>query len=95
MNCKPRARTVREKANCCGSVWPRSRPRSQLHRQDSRTGDLRIGRKSGLVEEAIAAAFGAAELEAVRVAQMFTGDLNVVALAAQGRLEAEPAFVPS
>ncbi len=51
------------------------------------TGDLRIGLKSGLVEEAIAAAFGA-DLHAVREAQMFTGDLGeVAALAARGTLE--------
>ncbi|MEP6668052.1 MAG: ATP-dependent DNA ligase [Chthoniobacter sp.] len=51
------------------------------------TGDLRIGLKSGLVEEAIAAAFGA-ELPAVREAQMFTGDLGeVAALAARSALE--------
>jgi DNA ligase-1 len=51
------------------------------------TGDLRIGLKSGLVEEAIAAAFHA-ELEVVREAQMLTGDLGeVAALAAKGTLE--------
>jgi DNA ligase 1 len=51
------------------------------------TGDLRIGLKSGLVEEAIAAAF-CAELDAVREAQMFTGDLGeVAALASKGTLE--------
>jgi DNA ligase-1 len=51
------------------------------------TGDLRIGLKSGLVEEAIAAAFEA-DLDAVREAQMFTGDLGEVAsLAARHALE--------
>jgi len=51
------------------------------------TGDLRIGLKSGLVEEAIAAAFEA-DLAAVREAQMFTGDLGEVAsLAARQALE--------
>ena len=50
------------------------------------TGDLRIGLKSGLVEEAIAAAF-ASDLDAVREAEMFTGDLGeVAALASTGRL---------
>jgi DNA ligase-1 len=50
------------------------------------TGDLRIGLKSGLVEEAIAAAFGA-ELDAIREAQMLTGDLGEVATrAAAGTL---------
>jgi len=43
--------------------------------------------KSGLVEEAVAAAF-TAPLDAVREAQMFTGDLGeVAALALQGKLE--------
>jgi DNA ligase-1 len=50
------------------------------------TGDLRIGLKTGLLEEAVAGAF-AAEVDAVREAQMFTGDLGEVAtLAAAGRL---------
>ncbi len=42
------------------------------------TGDLRIGLKSGLVEEAIAAAFDE-EASAVRQAHMLTGDLGEVA----------------
>jgi len=51
------------------------------------TGDLRIGLKEGLVEEAVAEAFGA-ETTAVREAQMLTGDLGeVAALAARGALE--------
>lgn len=51
------------------------------------TGDLRIGLKSGLVEEAIAAAFQA-DLHTVREAQMFTGDLGeVAALAAKNKLD--------
>ncbi len=51
------------------------------------TGDLRIGLKEGLVEEAVADAFGA-ETAAVREAQMLTGDLGeVAALAARGALE--------
>lgn len=50
------------------------------------TGDLRIGLKEGLVEEAIAAAFGE-ETTAVREAQMLTGDLGEVAMmAARGTL---------
>jgi DNA ligase-1 len=54
------------------------------------TGDLRIGLKDGLVEEAIAEAFGA-DSAAVREAGMLIGDLGEVAvLAAQARLaEAE------
>jgi DNA ligase-1 len=51
------------------------------------TGDLRIGLKEGLVEEAIAAAFSA-ETAAVREAQMLTGDLGEVAsLAARHALD--------
>jgi DNA ligase-1 len=50
------------------------------------TGDLRIGLKEGLVEEAIASAF-AAEINAVREAHMLTGDLGeVAALAARHAL---------
>lgn len=50
------------------------------------TGDLRIGLKEGLVEEAVAGAFGA-EGEEVRKANMLTGDLGMTAvLAKQGRL---------
>jgi len=51
------------------------------------TGDLRIGLKEGLVEEAIAAAFDA-EPAAVQRAHMLTGDLGECAeLARAGRLE--------
>ncbi len=51
------------------------------------TGDLRMGLKEGLVEEAIAAAFDV-ETAAVREAQMLTGDLGeVAALAARGALD--------
>jgi DNA ligase-1 len=51
------------------------------------TGDLRIGLKEGLVEEAIASAFGA-ETQTVREAQMLSGDLGeVAALAARGALD--------
>lgn len=59
-------------------------------------GDLRMGSKEGLVEEAVAAAFGQ-PAEAVRDAAMLIGDLGRAAvLARQGRLgEAEPKpFVP-
>lgn len=48
------------------------------------TGDLRIGLKEGLVEEAIAQAFEA-PLESVREAQMLTGDLGEVAALAARR----------
>lgn len=60
------------------------------------TGELRMGSKEGLVEEAVAAAFGQ-EAEAVREAAMLTGDLGQAArLARAGRLqEAAPRlFVP-
>jgi DNA ligase-1 len=51
------------------------------------TGDLRIGLKEGLVEEAISTAFHA-ELTAVREAQMLAGDLGeTAALAARGALD--------
>jgi DNA ligase 1 len=50
------------------------------------TGDLRIGLKEGLVEDAIATAFQA-EAAAVRHAHMLTGDIGETALLArQGRL---------
>ncbi|MEM1060664.1 MAG: ATP-dependent DNA ligase, partial [Verrucomicrobiota bacterium] len=47
------------------------------------TGDLRIGLKEGLVEEALAAHFGI-EVRALREANMLTGDLGAVAAAATG-----------
>jgi DNA ligase 1 len=51
------------------------------------SGDLRIGLKEGLVEEAIAAAFNA-ELDQVREAHMLTGDLGETAvLALRGSLD--------
>lgn len=48
------------------------------------TGDLRIGLKEGLLEEAIIAAFGA-EPEAVRQAGMLLGDTGALAWAAKNR----------
>jgi DNA ligase-1 len=60
------------------------------------TGDLRMGSKEGLVEEAIAEAFRQSPAE-VRHAAMLTGDLGEAAIRArEGRLEeARPAlFVP-
>jgi DNA ligase 1 len=51
------------------------------------TGDLRIGLREGLVEEAIAAAF-AAPLDEVKEANMLLGDLGATAvLASQGKLQ--------
>src|SRR4029077_10567535 len=50
------------------------------------TGDLRIGLREGLVEEAIAAAFSA-PLDEVKEANMLLGDLGATAvLAARGEL---------
>lgn len=46
------------------------------------TGDLRIGLKEGLLEEALAAAFGV-EPEAVREAGMLLGDMGTLAVAAR------------
>jgi DNA ligase-1 len=60
------------------------------------TGDLRIGLKEGLVEDAIAAAFEAKPAE-VRKAHQLVGDIGTVAVAARhGRLEAAQValFVP-
>lgn len=48
------------------------------------TGDLRIGLKEGLLEEAIIAAFGA-EPDAVRHAGMLLGDTGALAVAAKNR----------
>lgn len=57
------------------------------------TGDLRIGLKEGLVEEAVAAAFRRPP-EEVRQANLLLGDVGAVArLAAQGRLD-EAEMVP-
>jgi DNA ligase-1 len=51
------------------------------------TGDMRIGLKDGLIEEALAAAF-AADPASVREAHMLTGDLGETArLASRGELE--------
>ncbi len=50
------------------------------------TGDLRIGLKEGLLEEAVAAAFGAS-VEEIREANMLLGDIGrTAALAARGAL---------
>lgn len=60
------------------------------------TGELRMGSREGLIEEAVAAAFGQ-EAEAVREAAMLGGDIGRAAvLAREGRLhEASPQpFVP-
>lgn len=57
------------------------------------TGDLRIGLKEGLVEEAIAEAFGEKE-EEVRRVNMLTGDLGKTAVLAKRSELGEAAFTP-
>ena len=57
------------------------------------TGDLRIGLKEGLVEDAIAAAFGAEPAE-VRHAHMLTGDIGETALLARHEKLAEATLRP-
>jgi DNA ligase-1 len=57
------------------------------------TGDLRIGLKEGLVEDAIAAAFGA-EPDAVREAHMLLGDLGATALHARSGTLASVGLLP-
>ena len=61
-------------------------PLEAKHLVNILTGELRIGLKEGLVEEAIAAAFGAA-LEEIKEGNMLLGDIGEVAVrAAHGRL---------
>lgn len=57
------------------------------------TGDLRIGLKEGLVEEAVAVAFGV-PAESVRTAHQLVGDLGEVALLARGGRLEEANVVP-
>lgn len=57
------------------------------------TGDLRIGLKEGLLEEAIAVAFGAEPAE-VRHANMITGDIGETALLARHKKLGEAALRP-
>ena len=57
------------------------------------TGDLRIGLKEGLVEEAVAKAFGALESE-VRQANMLTGDLGATAVLAKVKRLNEAELTP-
>jgi len=57
------------------------------------TGELRIGLKEGLVEEAIAAAFEASS-EEVRVANMLTGDIGHAATLASRRRLREAGLIP-
>src|SRR5690606_1421167 len=57
------------------------------------TGDLRIGLKEGLVEDAVAEAFGA-DASAVRHAHMLTGDLGETAKLARHKKLSEAALRP-
>lgn len=57
------------------------------------TGDLRIGLKEGLVEEAIAQAFGVAP-DAVRQANLLRGHIGETAVLAKGNRLAEASLVP-
>jgi DNA ligase-1 len=57
------------------------------------TGDLRIGLKEGLVEEAVAKAFNAS-LDGVRRAHLLLGDIGETARLAQQRRLAEAGLVP-
>ena len=57
------------------------------------TGDLRIGLKEGLVEESIAAAFGA-PVDEVKDANLLLGDIGETALLAQRRQLASATLVP-
>jgi DNA ligase-1 len=85
-----RARGPRAKTELLQKLLARLDAREGQYLVKILTGDLRIGLKEGLVEEAIARAF-AAPLEAVREAHMLLGDLGRTAqLALEQRLgEAE------
>ena len=90
------ARTARERTALLQSVLARVSPDEARYIAKLITGELRIGLREGLVEEAIAVAFEAPHA-AVSRAVMLTGDLGEAAsLARAGRLdEASPRwFVP-
>ena len=57
------------------------------------TGDLRIGLKEGLVEEALGVAFGAGPTE-IRHANMLTGDLGATAVLAKERRLSDAVLTP-
>ena len=89
-------RVARERAARLGALLGRVTPDEARYIAKLITGELRIGLREGLVEEAIAVAFGA-EPGAVSRAVMLTGDLGEAArLAHAGRLDdAAPRwFVP-
>jgi DNA ligase-1 len=75
------------KAALLATLLARSEPRTARGIVRVISGDLRIGLREGLVEAAIAKAFGR-ELDAVKQAGMLTGDIGRTAmLAREGRLE--------
>jgi DNA ligase-1 len=79
-------RTARAKQALLAGLLDRLTPRAAKYVVKILTGDLRIGLRAGLVEEAVARAFNV-ELAAVTWANMLTGDLGEVGvLAAQQRL---------
>lgn len=91
-----RAAGVEAKAEVLRKMWPTLSPLEGSYVVRLLTGELRIGSREGLVEEAIALAFSQ-PVEAIREAAMLCGDMGRAAqLARQGRLaEAKPTlFVP-
>ena len=90
------SRGSRTRTQLLGALLGRVTPDEARYVAKLISGDMRIGLREGLVEEAVAAAFGA-EPAAVSRAVMVTGDLGAAALLArEGRLgEAAPQwFVP-
>jgi len=90
------ARVARERNARLGALLGRVTPDEARYIAKLITGELRIGLREGLVEEAIAIAFGAPS-DAVSRAVMLTGDLGEAALLARaGRLDdaAPHWFVP-
>ena len=80
------ARVQAQKAELLSQAFSRSSPGDIKYLVKIITGDLRIGSKESLVEEAIAKAFDC-PLAEVRRANMMTGDIGeTLALAAQNRL---------
>ena len=89
-------RVARERTSLLGALLGRASPDEARYIAKLITGELRIGLREGLVEEAIAVAFGA-QLAAVSRAVMLTGDLGETArLARAVRLDdaAPHWFVP-
>jgi DNA ligase 1 len=90
------ARVARERTNLLSALLGRASPDEARYIAKLITAELRIGLREGLVEEAIAVAFGA-QPAVVSRAVMLTGDLGEAArLARAGRLDdAAPSwFVP-